>query len=58
MRWRCGRLGLPQNELIGERARDMTLPESMHQTAAAQAASEIRGSDAAGATFATIRAPH
>lgn len=45
---RCGRLGLLQDELVGERARDMALPESMHQTAAAQAASEIGGSDVDG----------
>lgn len=40
---RCGRLGLSQAELVGERVRDMALPESMHQTAAAQAASVDRG---------------
>jgi len=38
----------PQDALVGERARDMALPESMHQTAAAQAASEIGGSDVDG----------
>lgn len=55
---RCGRLGLLQDELVGERGRDMALPESMHQTAAAQAASEIGGSDVCGTSVATIRAPH
>lgn len=55
---RCGWLGLPQDELVGERARDMALPEPMHQTAAAQAASEIGGSDVDGTSVATIRAPH
>lgn len=57
---RCGRrrLVLGQTELVGEGARDMALPESMHQTAAAQAASEIKDSDADGTTFATIHAPH
>ena len=55
---RCGRLGLPQDKLVGERARDMALPEPMHQTAAAQAASEIGGSDVCGTPVATIHAPH
>ena len=55
---RCGRLGLLQDELVGERGRDMALPESMHQTAAAQAASGIGGSDICGTSVATIRAPH
>lgn len=55
---RCGRLGLPQDKLVGERARDMALPEPMHQTAAAQAASEIGGSDVDGTAVATICALH
>ena len=36
----------------------MALPEPMHQTAAAQAASEIGGADVDGTSVATIRAPH
>lgn len=42
--------------LADERARDMALPASMHQTATGQAASEIKDSDVDGTTFATIRA--
>ena len=44
--------------LADDRARDMALPASMHQTAAAQAASEIKDSDTNDTTFVTIRASH
>lgn len=44
--------------LADERARDLVLPASMHQTAAAQAASEIKDSDIDDQTFVTIRASH
>ena len=42
--------------LADDRARNMALPASMHQTAAAQAASEIKDADIDDQTFVTIRA--
>ena len=41
--------------LADERARDLTLPASMHQAATAQAAREIAGDEG---TFVTIRSSH